>query len=109
MGDAEVRRASGLQSIVVYGPLVVGVVLLVLHRVVPDLRGGDVLASALLLMALSCFIYAAMPTSGEITDQQRVLLGQIGVDYRASMGRLANGVIGLLLSVGALWAFIFVV
>jgi hypothetical protein len=103
MGDADARGGRGLQSIIVYGPLVVGLALLVLGRLVPDLRGGALLASALLLMAVSCLVHAALPSSGEITDEQRALLLQIGVDYRPIMGRVANGI---LLSLGGLVALV---
>ena len=102
MSDVEAGRGRGQRSILVYGPLVVGLALLVLGRVTPDFRGSIFVASALLLMALSCFIYAAFPGSGEITDQQRLLLGQLGVDYRPSMGRIANVLLGLLLCLGGL-------
>lgn len=90
------------RSILIYGPLVVGLALLVLARVTPDFRGSIFVASALLLIALSCFIYASFPGSGEITDQQRLHLRQLGVEYRSSMGRIANVLLGLLLCLGGL-------
>lgn len=102
------KRGHRLQSAIIYSPLIGGAMLLILGRVASEFRGGAVVSSALLLIALSCFIYAAQPNSGEITDQQRVQLAQIGVDYRPAMGRVANAALGFFLSLGAVAVHIWV-
>lgn len=107
MSNAEASQRRGLRSILIYCPLAAGLALLVLGRIQPAVSGSVFVCSALLLMALSCFIYAAIPGSGEIADQQKVALRQLGLDYRPSMGRLANALLGLLLAVGGLTILIW--
>ena len=102
MSEAERAHRRKLWSILTYGPLGVGVVLLIIGRIVPDVRTGPWVGVGLLLMALSCFIYAAMPNSGHLTAEQTVVLRRLGIDYRPTMGRLANGVLGVILSIAAI-------
>lgn len=87
--------------------MVIGFGVLIYLKISSHIDDSYLFPAALILIALSCLTYAALPGVGEISSHQQMLLGQMGVKYRPWMGRAANAVLGLVLCSSGLLMLVF--
>lgn len=88
------RRWRGL---VIYTPLIFGLIMLLYLRSQGNLEYNGTLSIALLLMACPCLFYSVLPGVGQVSPDQVAILNQLGIRYNPWMGRAGNAAIGLIL------------